>query len=74
MKKKNIQKIALIMALSSTFIINGANKAIADDNVYNDPATIENPSTEKDTKAKTYEQAKENYDKAKDNLDKEEKI
>lgn len=60
------------MALSSTFIINGANKAIADESVYKD-STIENPSGEKDTQAKTYEQAKENYDKAKDNLDKEEK-
>lgn len=52
------------MALSSTFIINGANKSIADEIVYKD-SIIENPSGEKDTKAKTYEQAKENYDKAK---------
>lgn len=55
------------MALSSTFIINGANKSIADKIVYKD-STIENPSGEKYTKAITYKQAKENYDKAKENL------
>lgn len=67
MKSKNMKKVALAMAISTSVLVQSNGISLADS--LNTTKNVENYSNENKSNPKNYKEAKENYDEAKKNYD-----
>lgn len=67
MKSKNMKKVALAMAISTSVLVQSNGISLADS--LNTTANVENYSNENKSNPKNYKEAKENYDEAKKGYD-----
>lgn len=67
MKSKNMKKIALAMAISTSVLVQSNGVSLADS--LNTTTNVENYSNENKSNPKNYKEAKENYDEAKKDYD-----
>lgn len=67
MKSKNMKKVALAMAISTSVLVQSNGVSLADS--LNTTANVESYSNENKSNPKNYKEAKENYDEAKKDYD-----
>lgn len=67
MKSKNMKKVALAMAISTSVLVQSNGVSLADS--LNTTTNVENYSNENKSNPKNYKEAKENYDEAKKDYD-----